>query len=149
VSDQDRYARALAFFSFLLVVVAVIQASIYGLQLIAFVLNERGWLVVANVRFPRGEPIAANGVIFLGIKNAGKTVAVTKELNLSVSLSNGRSLPDNSQYTGRTEDYVQAIAPGDEFNLRGIASNPGELTPEIVSALLNGDGSFHVFGFLK
>jgi hypothetical protein len=130
-------AWAITAFSALLVVVT-------GLQFWAYIQSERAFLVIDDLKFYNGEP-TAGGVLIFKIKNPGKTVATIQTINLSSYLG---ALSDNAPL-GTTTRFVVAIAPGDQFNMRATFSNPEIFTPQVISALVKGEQTISMFGFIK
>jgi hypothetical protein len=140
-STPPTWNRALVFFSGLLVLVTF-------LQLWTFILNQRGFLIVDNVRFHSKDPTVSDQTLFLKVRNPGKTVATTNAVNMSAVVTVGKALPFDPVYR-KTLDYAHSIAPGDEVKFQLMIANPEIFTPETINSLIKGDISLHVFGFVK
>ena len=135
-------------FTGLLLIVAALQYR-------AYVKTESAFLVVPNLRFVGGEPTSDGpATLIMTIKNAGKNVAVVKEINVSTHIGvRQKELPDEPDYEKMIDIAVMPpVAPGITypFVLRGDPVNPGNtFSPQIVSDIISGKDPFYVFGFIE
>jgi hypothetical protein len=142
-------------FTFVVAIFTVVLALATCIQVWAFIQSERAFLVVDKLRFLSGEPSTDGPFpLILTMQNPGRNVATVKEMKIAIQLAlHHQQLPDEPDYTNAVKVPVPpSIAPGRDFNISINGNLPNAANvfrAQVVSELLAGEDSFHVFGLIK